>query len=74
MPNLASPTLEWADWFAAGPRSRAFKARDVGISSEQAKKSSEPGNVIDFVAAKVTVSPVAPRGASPTWMALVKLA
>jgi len=40
------------------------------------KKSSEPGNVIDFVAAKVTGSPIAPCGASPTdeLMALVKLA
>jgi hypothetical protein len=37
---------------------------------EQAKKSSEPGNVIDFVAAKVMVSPMVPLGASLKWMAL----
>ena len=43
---------------------------------EQPKNSSEPGNVIDFVAAKVTVSPISLCGASPTdkLMAFVKLA
>jgi hypothetical protein len=75
-PNLASPTLEWADWFAAGPlpRSRSPQGQ-LEFHPEQAK-SSEPGNVIDFVAAKVTILSHSPTGVSPTdkWTALVKLA
>jgi len=76
-PNLANPTLAWGDWFAAGLRSRSPQSqRRRNFNPEQPKKSSEPGNVIDFVATKITVSPIAPRGASPAdkWMALVKLA